>query len=270
LLHAVLTDTLFVALTDRSNPPTVTANRVERASTKKRRKPLALFIVPAALVGLGLVLLFTLGGGTDAIPIIGDGPDDTVPEFDFATTKSTGISTVSEFDKVALAASAEQTGVEITPTIDDLFTNAFLDPSNWREGDYEEVFAAFAPDALPAAQQNVDTLTLGTTAGDVFEKVRPDRSSLQYRVLFDQDGNPDTAVVRFTFNATAKRTDGTFLAIVSSGQLFLQDLDGWKITAFDVARSDAEAEAPAGTGASAGSGATGHRDRRPPPAAAPR
>ena len=219
--------------------------------------PLALFIVPAALVVLGVVLLFALGGGTDSIPIIGGGPDDTVPRFDFKTTKSVGISTVSEFDKAALAASAEQTGAEITPTIDDLFTNAFLDPSNWREGNYEEVFAAFAPGALPAAQQNVDTLTLGATAGDVFEKVRPNRSSLQYRVLFDQDGNPDTAVVRFTFNATAKLQDGTSLAIVSSGQLFLQDLDGWKITAFDVVRSDTEAEPPATTGASSGSGATG-------------
>jgi hypothetical protein len=235
----------------------VTANRVERASTKKRRKPLALFIVPAALVGLGLVLLFTLGGGTDAIPGIGGGPDDTVPKFAFKTTKTVGISTVSEFDKAVLAASAEQTGAEITPTIDDLFTNAFLDPSNWREGDYEEVFAAFAPGALPTAQQSVDTLTLGTTAGDLFEDVEPDKSSLQYRVLFDLDGNPDTAVVRYTFNATAERKDGTFLAIVSSGQMFLQDLDGWQITAFDVVRSDTEAEAPATTGASGGSGATG-------------
>lgn len=246
------------ALTDRSNPPTVTANRVERASSKKRRKPLALFIVPAVLVVVGVVLLFMLGGGTDSIPIIGDdGPDDTVPEFDFTTTKTTGISTVSEFDKAALAASAEQTGAEITPTIDDLFTNAFLDPTNWREGDYEEVFAAFAPAALPAAQENVETLTLGTTAGDVFEKVRPNKSNLQYRVLFDPDGNPDTAVVRFTFNATGRRLDGTALAIASSGQLFLQDLDGWKITAFDIVRSDTEAEVTVSTGASGGSGATG-------------
>jgi hypothetical protein len=245
-------------LTDRSNPPTVTANRVERASTKKRRMPLALFIIPAALVIGGVVLLFLLGGGTDSIPIIGgDDPDDTVPEFDFTTTKTTGIATATEFDKAALATSAEQTGAEITPTIDELFTNAFLDPTNWREGDYEEVFAAFAPAALPAAQENVETLTLGTTAGDVFEKVRPNKSNLQYRVLFDPEGNPDTAVVRFTFNATGRRLDGTALAIVSSGQLFLQDLDGWKITAFDVVRADTEAEVPAATGGSGGSGATG-------------
>jgi hypothetical protein len=220
--------------------------------------PLALFIVPVVLVIGGVVLLFVLGGGTDSIPIIGDdGPDDTVPAFDFTTTKTTGIATASEFDKAALAASAEQTGAEITPTIDDLFTNAFLDPTNWREGDYEEVFEAFAPNALPAAQENVETLTLGASAGDVFEKVRPNKSSLQYRVLFDPEGNPDTAVVRFTFNATGKRLDGTALAIASSGQFFLQDLDGWQITAFDVVRSDTEAEPSPTTGATGGSGATG-------------
>lgn len=236
----------------------MTANRVQRASEKKRRMPLALFIIPVVLVVGGVALLFLLGGGTDSIPIIGgDEPDDTVPEFDFVTTKASGIATASEFDKTALATSAEQTGTEITPTIDDLFTNAFLDPTNWREGDYEEVFAAFAPSALPAAQENVETLTLGTDAGDVFEKVRPNRSNLQYTVLFDPEGNPDTAVVRFTFNATGRRLDGTVLAIASTGQLFLQDLDGWKITAFDVARSDAEEEVPAATGGSDASGSTG-------------
>ena len=62
---------------------------------------------------------------------------------------------------------------EITPTIDDLYTNAYLDPSNWRHDDYEEVFATFAPDAAATAEQSVETLTLGATAGDVFDTVDP-------------------------------------------------------------------------------------------------
>jgi len=148
-------------------------------------------------------------------------------------------------------------GSEITPTIDDLFTNAFLDPTNWREGDYEEVLGAFSDQALPTAQQELDTITLGATAGDVFETVVPDRGSLQYRVLFDPDGNPDTAVVRYKFYATAERKDGTYLAIVSHGQLFLQEQDGWKIISFDFIRADSETEPPAATGASGGSGSSG-------------
>jgi hypothetical protein len=248
------------ALTDRSNPPTTTANRVQRASAKKRRAPLALFIVPVVLVVLGAGLLFLLGGGTDAIPIIGGGgddPDDSVPAFDFKEKKAVGVATVSDFDKAALASSAEQVGAEITPTIDDLFTNAFLDPSNWREGDYEEVFAAFAPTALPVAQENIETITLGTAAGEVFEDVEPKKGSLTYRILFDPEGSPGTAVVEYRFYATAERKDGTYLAISSHGQLFLEDLDGWKVTAFDIVRSDSEAEAPATTGASGSSGSPG-------------
>jgi hypothetical protein len=243
-------------LTERSNPPTTSANRVARASKKKRR-PLAVFVVPVVLVALGVGLLLMLGGGTDAIPIIGGGPDNSVPPFDFKEKKAVGIATTEEFDKEAIAAQAAQVGTEVTPTIDDLFTNAFLDPTNWRDGDYEEVFSAFAPVSVAAAQQQVDTITLGTTAGDVFDTVAPDKGSLEYRVLFDQDGNPYSVVARYKFYATAERKDGTYLAIVSHGQLFLQDLDGWKITSFSVIRADREAEPPVATGASGSSGASG-------------
>ena len=63
-------------------------------------------------------------------------------------------------------------------------------------------------------------------------------------MLFDRDGNPETAVVSVRFTALGERTDGTFVQIVSEGQYFLRDLDGWQITAFDVTRSDEEAEPP--------------------------
>ena len=249
-------------LIDRSSPPKANANRVQRASTKKRRKPFALFVLPIVLVVLGVGLMLFMGGGTDAIPIIGGGgPEDSVPAFDFKTKKAVGVATVAEFDKEALEASAVQVGAEITPTIDDLFTNAFLDPSNWREGDFEEVFEAFAPISVASAQQGVETITLGTTAGDLFEEVEPDKGSLEYRVLFDEEGNPATAVVRYKFYATAERKDGTYLGVVSHGQMYLSNVDGWKITAFDFIRADREVEPPAATGASgatATSGATGN------------
>lgn len=228
-----------------STKPPVQANRIERASQKKRRTPIALFAIPAAIVAVVVVLILVLSGGAD-IPIIGGngGEDDEVPPFDFNVKKSLAVATVAEADVAALTASAEQVGQDITPTIDDLFTNAFLDPTNWRDGDYEEVFAAFAPDALPAAQQSVEALTLGATAGDLFEDVEPDKGSLAFDVLFDPEDNPDTAVVTFHFVAVGERKDGTFVKLVSDGHLFLRDLDGWKITAFDVTRSDRETQPP--------------------------
>lgn len=247
----------MAGLTETTKPPTVAPNRVARASTKKRRKPVVLFVLPVVLVLLGAGVLLFLGGGTDAIPIIGNGgSDDPVPPFDFKVKKAAGISSVAEFDKDALAAQADAVGAEVTPTIDDLFTNAFLDPSNWREGDYEEVFEAFAPISVASAQGSVETITLGTAAGELFKSVEPDKGSLEYRVLFDPEGNPESVVVRYRFYATAERTDGTFLGVFSHGQLYLSEVDGWKITAFDFIRADRDV-VPTATGATGASGGTG-------------
>ena len=219
----------------------MTPNRVQRGANKKRRAPLALLIVPIVLVAVGAGILLMLSGGD--VPIIG-GDDEVTPPFDFIVKPATAVATVSDPDEAALSASAEQVAQEITPTIDDLFTNAYLDPSNWRDGDYEEVFATFAPDAVPTAEESVETLTLGATAGDVFATVDPAKSKLSYQVLFDPDGAPETAVVTVIFRATGERKDGTYLAIVSEGEFFLRRLDGWEITAFDVRRDDHETQPP--------------------------
>jgi hypothetical protein len=218
----------------------VTPNRAQRGATKKRRVSLVLLIVPVVLVAIGVAIFLVLGGDG---PIIG-GDDEVTPPFDFIVKGASAVATTSDADKSALAASAEDVGQEITPTIDDLFTNGYLDPSNWRDGDYEEVFATFAPDAVASAEQNVETLTLGATAGDVFATVDPGKSKLSYEVLFDPDGEPETAVVSVIFRATAERKNGTYLAIVSEGEFFLSQIDGWMITAFDVTRDDHEAQPP--------------------------
>jgi hypothetical protein len=219
----------------------VTPNRAQRGANKKRRLPLALLIVPVVLVAIGVAILLALRGG--AGPIIGGG-DEPAPPFDFTVKPAKAIPTAPDADKAALSASADEVAQEITPTIDDLYTNAYLDPSNWRHDDYEEVFTAFAHHAAPTAEQSVETLTLGATAGDVFDTVDPGKSKLSYQVLFDPNGEPETAVVSVIFRATAKRKNGTYLAIVSEGEFFLRQIDGWKITAFDVTRDDHETQPP--------------------------
>jgi len=219
----------------------VTPNRAQRGANKKRRLPLALLIVPIVLVAIGVAILLALRGGGG--PIIGGG-DEPAPPFDFIVKPATGIPTAPDADEAALSASAAEVAQEITPMIDDLYTNAYLDPSNWRHDDYEEVFTAFAPDAAATAEQSVETLTLGATAGDVFDTVDPGKSKLTYQVLFDPDGAPESAVVSVIFRATAERKNGTYLAIVSEGEFFLRQIDEWTITAFDVTRDDHEKEPP--------------------------
>jgi hypothetical protein len=223
----------------------VTPNRAQRGANKKRRLPLALLIVPVVLVAIGVAVLLALRGGGG--PIIGGG-DEPAPPFDFIVKPATAIPTAPDADEASLSASATEVAQEITPMIDDLYTNAYLDPSNWRHDDYEEVFTAFAPDAAATAEQSVETLTLGATAGDVFDTVDPGKSKLTNQVLFDPDGAPESAVVSVIFRATAERKNGTFLAIVSEGEFFLRQIDGqgegWTITAFDVTRDDHEKEPP--------------------------
>jgi hypothetical protein len=239
----------------------VTANRVERASKKRRRLPVALFLIPIVLVAGIAVMLLVLGGEGAGIPILGGGtgPDDSTPEFDFRVGQATVVATDAEAKRGDLVDDATAVADEITPTIDDLFTNAFLDPTNWREGDYEEVFTAFTEQSRPTAEQNLEVLTLGVQAGDVFEDVEPGKGRLVYDVLFDREGNPATAVVTVSFTAIGERTDGTFLQVVSDGQFFFESVDGWKIVSFDVVRKDQDVEAPtpAQSGASGTSGATG-------------
>ena len=229
----------------------MTPNRVQRGESKKRRVPLAWLIVPIVLVGIGVAIFLMLGGGD--VPIIG-GDDEVTPPFDFIVKGASAIATAPDADEATLASTAEDVAQEITPTIDDLFTNGYLDPSNWRDGDYEEVFATFAPDAVATAEEGVETLTLGATAGDVFATVDPGKSKLSYQVLFDPDGAVETAVVTVVFRATAERKDGTYLAIVSEGEFFLRQLDGWTITAFDVKRDDHETQPPSPSASTSPSG----------------
>jgi hypothetical protein len=200
-----------------------------------------LLVVPIALVLVGVVLVLTLRGGAGSI--LG-GDDEVAPPFDFTVKGARAVATSTDADDDTLNASAQQVTDDVTPTIDDLYTFAFLDPSNWRDGEYDEAFDAFANGARQTARSSADVLTLGAGAGDVFRSVQPRKSSLSYQVLFDKDGNPDTVVATVVFRALGERRDGTYLAILSEGTLFLRDVDGWKVTAFDVTRGDAETEPP--------------------------
>jgi hypothetical protein len=249
-------------LTQSQIDPPVTANRSERRSTRKRRFPVVLVLVPIVLVAAGVGLILLLSGGSSGGVlggIIGGEEPVVVPQFEFRLGRTGAVATVAEADQDALKAQAETVTQDVVPLLDDLYTNAFLDPANWREGDYEEVLALFSDESAAAAAQSVETLTLGATAGDVYDTVTPNKGSLSFSVLFDQEGNPHTVVATVKFYALGARQDGTYTSIVSVGEMFLRDLDGWKITAFEVRRGDHETEpppspTPSGSASASGSG----------------
>jgi hypothetical protein len=233
-------------------------NRSERRSHgKKRRAPLALLLVPVILIGGAVVLVLVLTGNADVIDrvIPGGGGDKPVPEFEFKLSTIDVEATAEDADVEALRPGAEQVVQVVAPVLDTLFTEAFLNPNTWDDGEYPDALAEFSDAALASAQTGgLETLTLGPNAGDTYEAVAPNKGSIRFEVLFDREGEPFSVAAHVRFYADAKRQDGTYVAIVSHGVMFLMDQgEGWKVTAYDMKRNDHEEEAPATTGASGSS-----------------
>jgi hypothetical protein len=239
-----------------ATPPPV--NRTKRAEQRrKRRTPLALIIIPIVLiVGAGVIVLF-LTGNADKLPGPLGGGDEPVPQFSFKLAKVQVVGTAEDADNAALKPVGDTTAADVAPVLDQFFTDAFLDPNKWKDGNYEDALAVFSDAALPSAQTGgLETLTLGANAGDTYDSVVPDKGSIRYDVLFDRDGNPFDVAAHVKFYATGKRQDATYVGIVSHGVLFLEDTgDGWRITAYDMKRNDHETEAPSATPTSSSSSA---------------
>ncbi len=205
-----------------------------------------MLIVPAALVALGLVLFLVLRGGSGGRGIFGGGPDDTIPAFDFRITKTQPI-VVTDKEPSQFDSSAAQVADEVTKTMTALYTEAFLDPSNWRDGTYDNVWPLFDEGSRTSAQQDGTTLTLGASAGDTYDKVGRPKGKIAVKVLLDREEKPSMAVAIVKFSALGTRKDGTYTEIVSTGQFFLRPGgSGWTVYAFQVRRSDHETTPPPG------------------------
>ena len=68
-----------------------------------------------------------------------------------------------------------------------LYTEAFLDPANWRGGSYDQVWPPFDGGSQAAAEQDGGALTLGTTAGDTYDTVDQPKGKLNVKVLMDRE-----------------------------------------------------------------------------------
>jgi hypothetical protein len=231
----------------RHRQPARAPSPQKRRSSKasKRRLPFAVVIVPVLLVAGGSIAIFALKGGS--IPGISGGPDNSTPAFDFRPGKTIAISTSENVKTKDLQAAAAQTATEATPVIDDLFTQAFLNPENWRNGSYDSALEGFDEAARTSAEKQIEAVTLGTKAGDTYDTVSPGKSKLWFRVLFDADSTPRTVVAIVRFHALGKRTDGTYTDITAHAQFFMHDTgDGWKIFSFKIGRDDHETTPPPG------------------------
>ncbi len=212
-----------------------------------------MWIVPTALVALGVVLFLLFRGGGSGGGIL-EGGDDTIPAFDFRVTRALPI-LVTDKEPNQFDATAQDVAGQVSATMTALYTEAFLDPANWRDGSYDEVWPLFEDGSQAAAQQDGTTLTLGPSAGDRFDKVDQPLGTLSVKVLLNRANQAATAVAIVKFKALATAKDGAPIIVVSTGQYFLrQASDGWLVYAFSVSREDHEVvpspgPSPSGTAA---------------------
>jgi len=199
------------------------------------------------LVAVAAVAIFSLAGG-DAIELpdlTGEETPET-PEFAFERSRPTAVETAAEPHHEAANAAARGPAKAITQQLDGLYTAAFLDPGNWMDGDYGDVLAFFAGDARDAAEDQLDVLTAGPSAGDAFDSITPKTSTLKVRVLMAPDGAP--YAVQSTARFVARGAgDGRKVALVSRGQfVFEKDGGEWRVVSFSVQRNDEVIEAEPG------------------------
>jgi hypothetical protein len=190
-------------------------------------------VVIAAAVVLFVVKPFGGGGSSDK-------PSAETPHFAFRLLGAQAVPGMPHAKPEVLRAASRKAGGEIRTVLNRLFALAFLDPQNWKKGNYDNVFGFFDLGAPQhRASVDVETLTLGKDAGDRFSDVQPAQGVLRVRVLLDRQGHPTFATAIVVFKASATGKDGSKKLVVSQGQYFMHILEGgWSISAYDVTRGD--------------------------------
>lgn len=227
-------------LSEAASPAPGRTQKTEQRSRVARRRVLVGGCV-ALLAAGGLAFLLTRGG--DIIPF-GDENKHQIAALAFearvVAVPTTDTLPTELKDVVAPAADG------VVSTISALFHGAFIDPDVWDGDDYEDLFGAVMDEGTAAqALQDVDSLTLGTGAGDVYDFVDPEPNKLAIQVLTDRKDQPTQAIAKVTFRATAALDDGTFTAITVTGSFFLHEDGGtWRIFAYDVGMDEKARTAP--------------------------
>jgi hypothetical protein len=221
------------------------------ASTPSRKKP-AIIVGTLVLAALATVAVLSFAGG-DAIELpdlTGEETPET-PEFAFERARPMAVETAAEPRPAEATAAARGPAKAVTQQLDGLYTAAFLDPGNWMEGNYDDVLEFFAGDAREAAQDQLDVLTAGPSAGDAFDSITPTKSSLKVRVLMAPEGAPYAVQCTARFVAKGAGESGR-VTLVSKGQfIFEKDGGEWRVESFSVKRDDEAAGAGPGASPSA-------------------
>lgn len=229
--------------------------RVTRTQTRVRVRRRAYVAIPAAVLVLAVSGYLLFRGGSALVGGVTHLGDGSTPPFEFELVRTLPIS-VAAGAKDARSEPATRAAEQVVPVMEQLYSEAFLNPSDWKHNSYDTVWSLFDETASREARIDVDVLTAGTTAGDTYDTVTPDSGRLTIKVLLDKRNQAATLVAIVTFTADAKGKDGTTTLVQSSGQYFLRETDdGWIVYSYKVVRDDQLLSAtptPAGSGSPTG------------------
>jgi hypothetical protein len=210
------------------------------------------------LIGFGLVLLLAIGVVAllmrDDSPPRAAGPGDRTTESDDDVASSATPSfRFREVSRELVRTSPKRIGrrhrqasiraeAAALEVLTDLYTEGFLDPSNWEQGRYVDAFRGFARRARDHAASRSALLTAGPRASDRYTQIVPKSGRIATRILLDREGAPALLVSIVRFSALASGDE--VVTLRSTGQYFFERVgDAWKIVSFHVERNDVPAEA---------------------------
>lgn len=217
------------------------------ASTTSRIKPPYL-IGGGVVIAVGVILALVLkGGGSGGGPSATAGPP--TPAFAFRTTSVGAVPVRAGVKPLQLQGKAKPAAAEVLKTMNAIYIDGFLNPSDWQKDAYDSVWSSFDQGAATEAQKQVDTLTAGTGAGAAFQLITPKSGTMEVKVLLDSHDVPYSVLASVVFKAVGHGKDGSELLISSNGQFVFQKVDGtWKVVSFRVVRNDqTKAPSPSAT-----------------------
>jgi hypothetical protein len=222
---------------------------VERDASGSPRRKLLLTGLGVLVLAASITFVLSRDGGAPERTLPGEreeGGDEVavpeIPSFRFTATRPillpTRARSVQRRDKVV----GNQAAATAAAALTNLYTEAFLDPANWRSGSYAGAFGVFSPGASRRARERTAVLTAGPDAGGRFEQILPVSGSIDTRILLDRSGKPALVLSAVTFRAQALGPEPMMLR--SEGRFFFERVQGrWKIVSFLVNRNDRPKEA---------------------------
>lgn len=235
-----------------SEAGSATPSRSDAGAAKRqqvaRRRMVVGGVVAVVVIAVAAFLL-TRGDGGGIIPNPFDGDPDT-PQLEFAKVK---VAVDPTNDTAAKDIDVTDVGDAVEELMTSFYQQVWIDPDVWEGGDYSGVFDDVMTGNAPAeAEANLDALTLGEAAGDTYEFIEPEKSTLTILVLTDDKDHPVQVIAQVEFTASAKHDDGTYTDIEQTASYFLApDDEDWRIISFDAVRREVAGEAPASPSASA-------------------